>query len=665
MNQNKPYQIFERPDSPTFLSSGTTYAILGVFVSTLTVTMLGPKPSISTEGLSNGVQGLSEPRDLLVVICWWIIAALLVVASAISVLKGFPVRPTTKSSGGWMVLPAVAVVILYVSFFFPLDTSETGNIAIPNLVHIVGGAGILAAIGLLLCFHERFASSVMAFVALIACFVLGAYLIPSLWQWPGSVRDSGHFNFSSNELAAVAVGRFPLSDFVPQYSTLLGFPVAPLLKWFPNNSVQIVLAYLIILQLMILVAPAWVIARKVHVAMFFPTLFFCSILSVFVYFPEPQISSNAYFMGFPIRMFFPIMLLVYFVSTSNFHTNRARSNLLCIGGGVLGGVTALNNLEFGLPALIAMAIVFALTRPRVGLGIKAVATILISAIFVFITYSLIGLGIGKSVDWSNWTLFVRLFGGSGYMKVPMAWSGLHVAYVSTALLGLAAYALLMFSTSGKHTAITLFLGFSSLWMLLTFPYFAGRSFASTLIVGHSLQLGLVLSGLASLFYLERRYVFDSVRAGNRQCLTFLVLTAIPFLYVFSLAFSIPDLSRSISSLAGRQTTYERLSVLSTSVSRNLPENLDVAQILELSNMIELQSGVRSALIFSHPDYLFLSDEFLLMQCNYLANRREDLLFEMNDAVRTVLNSKSCNRILKPSGLVDSDVLSSLLFRNVD
>ena len=90
---------------------------------------------------------------------------------------------------------------------------------------------------------------------------VGSALMVS-WPWcscyrprrdAGQHRGPGHAAYTLDELIAPAVGQVPLVDYFPQYVTLLGLPVAPVIRAWPDHALGIVLGWVLFLQVVSIV----------------------------------------------------------------------------------------------------------------------------------------------------------------------------------------------------------------------------------------------------------------------------------------------------------------------------------------------------------------------------------------------------------------------------
>ena len=619
----------------------STIAVFGV---TSVLVMFGPEPFSVSDGLTNGYTGLSEVRDTWVIASWTAIgvAAVFMLLTRVGDVVTQPLSryliPTTLVLGG------IAIGLLSISFFVDVDPSITGNI--PTLTSMETFVGVMVGLALLLHIHlqRRFFRGVQ-FVLFL---VFGAVVLLNLWQSPATVRDMDHFPYTANELATNGVGRLPLSDFVPQYSSLLGLPIAPLLIWFPSHSIAIVLYWLIGLQVACLLIPTVCLAKAVDSRLAFPTFFICSVLSI-TGDPKLMLSSVTYFAGTPMRIVLPIVLL----GVLSWHfarwdkPSRTTAGLLAIG--FVGGLTALNNFEFGVPALLAAMFTVSLMSDSFRQILKSVSLMGLASISVFLLYGLVGTTLGKPIHWGHWVLFSRVFGSSGFMKMPMAWGGLHVGFASLCVFGLAIAIHLRRKDTSVNTvrkrALTTYLAYSSVWLLLTFSYFGGRSFTSTLIGGHALQFGMVLSGVLAFTLLEHKSLWSLASRRRSILAAFSVLVCVPLIFTSALTMRLPSPSTVFRQIADSGTDFPRLDELSAQTTSFAESPQDVGQLVELSHHIELQTGMPSLLAYNYPAYLVLSEDIQRVQCDHLLSRKERYLVESSNW--TMLSSTYCSTLLAP------------------
>ena len=100
--------------------------------------------------------------------------------------------------------------------------------------------------------------------------------------------------------------------------------------------------------------------------------------------------------------------------------------------GLLGGLAALNNPEFGIPSLLAaLATIWVLTKRPV----RVAATAMLAAPLPAFAYALVAKSRGSAIDFGSYTLFMRSF-GRGFGREPMPVFGLWVFIFGVLMAGL-------------------------------------------------------------------------------------------------------------------------------------------------------------------------------------------------------------------------------------
>jgi hypothetical protein len=634
--------------------AGNIFVVLTVLIigSTAVSVIFGPNPFlVYSDLLTEEGFGLNETRDNIALLFWW------VSIGSVSLLtwRVFNnqtqhqniLRLSSKGEKIRTVVGTVAVLGIYANLFLDLDRRYTDNVRRFTPIEIVVGLLVSALLFQLISGSLRNKT----WLFLVLSFFAPLLALTSLVQSPGTIRDYYHSSFSLNELAAPLAGMTPHSDFFPQYTSLLGIPVAALGSLFADKTFLLVLLWTISLQLFSLLVPVFVTHQIAtwKVSAIAALLMTSALLSG----PSHQTigSVAGYFASFPIRTVFPSLLLLYLVFCIKSPTEAPCRPVSISIIGFLGGLSMLNNPDFGGSAFAAglIVVLFFLTdrRNRVLLAANYVS----SGIAAFVLYDLIGRVSGNAVKWNHFFLFQRIFGSVGAGKETMAVGGLHVVYVVTFGIGLVV-ATLAWSRAKKLRSIGLtktavFLSFSSLWALGTLPYFVGRSYTST-IFGHNYQLGLVVVGLLLYWSLDRDFLQDAAKEPFLR--TVALVLFIPFLYLSLLVTRLPNPSVSFANL--RASSVENSELLSleadvaellTYVNRDTSQP-DIQQLLILSNFIEQTTGVEAGLVVSHPGYLYTSPVLMELQCQSLVANDPQYVIEMN-WVETIDRESGCNKWL--------------------
>ena len=247
-----------------------------------------------------------------------------------------------------------------------------------------------------------------------------------------------HYPVFLEEFAAPANGRTVLVDYFPQYQNLLGYALAPTFR-LAGLSVYTFTAAMTLLSLALLLcffaAFRLLTGGGWRALLLFLPLLWLSMTPMDCYqFGGFETRCNAftYLAAAPLRYFGPAVTLAalvwYYARPTRFRMAAAF---------VTAGMAAVNNLDFGVPALGAalIAVLFGsedgpLPRPRKALGIVgawAAGLAVAASAFALGTY----LRSGRLPDWGMATAYQRTFAVNGFAMLPMPPFGLHWAMYLT------------------------------------------------------------------------------------------------------------------------------------------------------------------------------------------------------------------------------------------
>ena len=607
-----------------------------ISLSTAFAVAFGPNPSlIYSPDLAEGVFGLNEVRDRIALASWWLITALMILVihwNGQFLLKvgSWANRESRLRTRIVAISCILSPTLLAANYTLDLDRRYTDNWPRFQIHHLlVGVLLMILTLGVL-----RTSSKRVLRMSTFGGFALLVFGLAALFQSPGTIRDFGHFSFLSNELVAPVYGGPPLSGFISQYTTMLGIPLIGPTRWTQISLDVLVVNWLLLLQVVCFVIPITIVLRIGGRRALLPTVIIMFGLLLTGSTSKSLGSVTAYFSGFPTRTVIPSLLLMSLVGLRNRVDGKGGLRRAVIAG-VLGGVALLNNPDFGGPALLAGLIVAFMTAPQYSRKLTSSA-FLGGCVSTFLIFEVASRVFGEGPAWTSWLFFQRLFGVLGVDNETMAVGGLHVGFVVVFSSG----TLIFFWLSSKLSAsieprllmAIRLLGFGSLWGLGTLPYFAGRSFTSTLF-GHSYQLALVLLGLLA-WYLADSIGFQQVFSKSMAGRTCLVLFLLPLLFVTASMVRLPNPGIVLENIRESSTSIPEVTALSRGVEEVLhlvpkEQESDVVQILLLSNFVESQTGVDSALVLSHPGNLFTSPIILSKQCAALREREISYVIEMN------------------------------------
>lgn len=554
---------------------------------------------------------------------------------------------------------AIVSALVFATFTWDFDPAGTDNTATLGLGELLIGTVFLVVLGWLAVSRSVSADG----IARGASILLVAVAVPMLWQAPNAIRDPGHFPFTANEMAAVAAGKFPLSDFVPQYSTLLSFPIAPALRLFSSTPEAVVVVWLIALQVFCVAVPL-VVVRKAAGWTLVPIGIGLVGIPILALAGGSSHSASTYFAGMPLRYVGPMSLLLVLIGRLSKLNVRCgpvwascRSRFRDLWLGVACGLVLINNPDFGGPAVGACFVVMLVSQLS-WRGARDVAFLMsVGLICSFAGYSILGFVIGKPVDWGYWLLFQRVFGSAGYFAMPMPSFGEHLGYVMTFLAGaaLGLSGVLQARRRNGHVSVAIVaaaLLYVSLWSLGSLAYFSSRSYSSTLWGGHIFQLGTTVF-LAFSFVLcflrsdpERhpKVLFESGPS--------IAVVAVSMLFIGGLVTRLPSIQTTSAALYASSSVYPELAEVSQQMiaDTNQPE-VGAAQILPMSNLVELRTGVRSLALFNHPSNVSASDAFMEQQCRLLMKSLPSYLYYQRES-RSLDSHVACGQELRDVESVD-------------
>jgi len=599
-------------------------SILGVAAITAGAHLLGPAPTVRAVSatLYDPAGGLIEPTDRAILVGWFALAVVLAVVFAFCI----PASRHPKVGRDWVatVGGGAAAILAIASVTWTIDLTDLWDgISLAVLFAGLIGAILLVAITLAPRPLARAGTVMAAGVAL-------AYAIPALVQIPSGLRDTFHYPFISDEIVSVAAGRFPLADYIPQYSNLLPFPIAPFLHWFPEKSELVVLAWLLFLQV---VALAVAVALPILVGgrrYLGPALIVACGPPLMTW--PSGLSSSTYFAVLPMRVVLPAtaILAAYLVLRKRPEVVLRRpARFLSVGA--VAGIAALNNPDFGLPVLVTLLVVVFLVGRSLRARCVSTGVVAVGALIVFVAYASIGAVAGRPVDWSYWLAFQRVFGAEGLASVAMEPFGPHIAvvglFVSASVLGFVLIVGSRTTTSSFAYRQGLLLALTGGWSLLTLPYFAGRSLVPTLIGGYTYAVGLVVAALLPLLHHSIR----AIRAGVARDMTsasvglaFGGLAVASAVATMAFVWAPSDyISRQQEGASGRsqplRQVIETVNVLVTDPAnerlRDLVDDGVVAQSVDMSGLLQLTTGFPSVSIASSPSYYTTSPFFVEALCD--------------------------------------------------
>jgi hypothetical protein len=594
--------------------------LISVSISTYLIRKYGPEPYIDYSNSLVNIKDLAlvEKRDQYILLSW--MSILLVFA----ILLLWKYKSFSKKFNSSVIVYLIIFVGLFLTLLSALWTEDlhekmTGISLWSGISPMHLGIGGVFGVILLLAFssYRPLVSRLINFLLISICIL---YILPNLIQFPKYLDDQNHFNFVANDLIANSIGKTVLFDYFPVYTNLLGIPLAPILNFSPSHPVQMVVYYLVLLQLIIFFI-SFLLIKATAPKRLIPLSFLVLILPFFAT-GDIGRSPTSHFTVLPLRIVIPL-ICVYLSLQILFSKHISNYSLFSLG--VLLGINIFNNLEFGLTSSLSIFLAaLILLRKTFQLKTFIVAVLGGTATTFISIYSFFEL-IDKPLKYEEIFLFIKLT-LSGYYAIPMDAFGIHLIIVALFITGCIISANQLLRTTFNNSKIlkrNYLLFVISVWSIMMLPYFAARSFPSTIIAGfashYALIITLILPTLFSVFKITRSHVsslFVNTVFG------FLGLTTI-----LSLLFNINDPRLKIEQFKDFKAESSDLYSLKLQLEFFLEDSNDktlsdlvksnsISQILPLSGALERQIGFPSELVTNHPWHLEVTPLYTTLQCQY-------------------------------------------------
>ncbi len=289
-----------------------------------------------------------------------------------------------------------------------------------------------------------------------------------------------HVLWSLAEPFAILNGRTPLVDFHAQYGQLVPYLAAATMALF-GASIGVFSITMAIGSGLTLLA-VYALLRRVARSSVLALALYAPLVATGFFMKEGPLEDRFgpanLFPLWPIRYGGPY-LLVWLLARHVDGAAPRRPWVLFLAAGLV----LLNNPDFGLPALAALAVALAVARPprsRRALGrlLGEAAGGLLAAVALVALLTLVRSG---SLPQLGWALeFSKLYGVDGWAMLPLPRLGLYLVLYATFAAAVAAAAVRL-AQRQPDVMLTAALAWSGTFGLLTGAYFAGRSHPEVLI----------------------------------------------------------------------------------------------------------------------------------------------------------------------------------------
>jgi len=463
--------------------------------------------------------------------------------------------------------------------------------------------------------------------------LLAACYIPEVIPFRSNIGGEDT-SYVYNELLATSAGNFPGSESIPQYSSLMGFPIAVVSKFLgPAVSISILPYWLSMLNLAILATLTGIwLCLFPNSTKRFVLLSICTILLA----RSSDTNGSFTVASFPswtVRMSIPVVVaLLLHVSVSRVKTKSGYCWLLVLG--VATSLALINNVEFGLTCAISVVCAISLLSicgqlPGIFFSIFVLGiTTAALAIQMFYHFS------GRSINPYFLLIVAKEFGSNGFGNWPMPKFGFF--YIIYALGGMtivfAIYRLKSLPLSslkkyqGNLVADIALATFAGIWTLFSLIFYSARSVDGNLRV---LFLPTLIAVLATSKLITPIIVNIELKGIVKSAL-------LPIVAIFGLpmAFLIeaPDpvsnwgrVMRNTKETSWQLTTITSKPLAIASIRLSKAESDEIGIMGTDGNAIAMLTGVQNVLAVNDLKDLIMGDEIRKEVCNKLKQSRVKLV----------------------------------------
>ena len=569
---------------------------------------------------------------------------------------------SSRHLASW-ILPLAATIILF-SSSIALDP-------IPDTFYwfgfgqTQGFSTLVTLIALVIILRFRFESlkklwrtKLFTVTLLIAYCIEVIYYLPLLVQPIWGLMDPGHSMYSLNDLLAVVNGSIPLVTYSAQYTSLLGYPLQIFSNSISSNFPIVATFYLSLLTIICMGILIYISSKSKSLKLILISgLIIIPTVLTSAAPPHDNTSIASMFSALPLRMLPVLILPLALVGLAQDSKNRSNPYSLLLGFLIPG--VALNNFEFGVPAvLISVFIFLTLIRTKESIFLL-ISGMTLSFVLIFI---LLG---NEKPSTEHWLLFTKAF-GSGFGAAPMPEFGLYIFVMAVLAVGAIAGSKELISKSGRlDPRSSVIMAYFGLTGLGCFGYYIGRSMVPT-----QLQIFfLFCSPIVVVIF--RQLIRELSSSNSRSSKNLIKLLPSLYIVIFCLlsVLQAPSFSNQVSRIV---PTAEDLDSKNWPLSAEMQslqkdwryssEMLSVkAPILAMSGQYQgTQFGAQSINPYSSPADYVLSSSHLDMMCRKLEVSGAYIIVSSNLSATLPALLDSCNQLAESTALPNGNLLLKLV-----
>ncbi|MGK5090030.1 hypothetical protein WDW86_20965 [Bdellovibrionota bacterium FG-2] len=415
-----------------------------------------------------------------------------------------------------------------------------------------------------------------------------------------------HLAFTMGEFAAAVNGRVPHVDFDPLYQHLLPIVAQPYFALFGLSvgSFTCLMGWLSLLAFLCIFFVLLRLTKRPWLALGCQILFVAMSTYASASGPGGNLLNpfNYYAVG-PLRYFGPYVLLA--VTTAFLKPSRVR--LAPLGLGFCGTLVALNNLDFGLPALGAAAIAFGVwlfqtTHQNARSLLFALLEFVLASFLGLLVYALTLRSLGG--EWPHLGevfQFQKYFGYFGYGMTPLAPFGLHWI---VSLTFFAAVVTGLIRDKKEHAFANAVLLYCGVFGTGALSYYIGRSYPEVILSLFSIW-SLTTLVLATEWFISIRKTW---RFSLETWLPSLTLGLLLTLFLAAVA-EAPSPLEQVSRLTQRSESLNKSRATSVSlIQKYTTPGENVAILFTHGHWLAHEAGVNNLFFLAHPISIFLKEQ---------------------------------------------------------
>jgi hypothetical protein len=475
------------------------------------------------------------------------------------------------------------------------------------------------------------------------------FVVPSFWQNSKTVIDADHSEYVINEILSPLNGKWPYSDFIPQYQTFYGFLFKPFSGSMNSEQVSnLIMIFLTILSfaaIIIGVFLAWLAIDKKSVILALGLVVPFTSLTQFPTREGYHGSIAALLSGLPIRVFPGLaLLLALILILSKFKSRIDLKRYIALAIlGVFAGLVAWQSQDFGIAAVITAFIVITLAGSTKLLDLNSLGTFALGFVPGFMIYPIVASISGYPINFNYFLFFARQF-GSGFGAERIRTPGpvlliLPLIVLLVVIHGIYLYKSKTNSSPKQDYFVNSLIGFSlSLWSFAGFTYYLNRSYASGQMQILFLTLSISLAALVGIFLKSPEIVVAKgliFSKENRKNKNFIWL--LPFALIFSLPFATliltPNPKIELTRIDEGSTTprWPKATIIASVSDAKIAakyakeNNLTIGFFGASAAYVEKETGVQSLSILNSPFDLGMSQQTVEVSCRYINKINPDVI----------------------------------------